>query len=80
MDIRHPLKPIDLEMIELCESFDVPFIPVLTKSDKVSNNASTRALQMVLKETNAPDVIAISALKGTGCEKLGKILLRYVDD
>ena len=31
---------------------------------------------MVLKETNAPHVIAISALKGTGCEKLGKILLR----
>ena len=53
MDIRHPLKPIDLEMIELCENFDVPFIPVLTKSDKVSNNVCARTQQKVLKETNA---------------------------
>ena len=79
MDIRHPLKPIDLEMIELCENFDVPFIPVLTKSDKVSNNVCASTQQKVLKETNAPYVIAISALKGTNCEKLGKILLKYVD-
>ena len=79
MDIRHPLKPIDLEMIELCENFDVPFIPVLTKSDKVSNNVCASTQQKVLKETNAPHVIAISALKGTNCEKLGKILLKYVD-
>jgi len=76
MDIRHPLKPIDLEMIELCENFDVPFIPVLTKSDKVSNNVCASTQQKVLKETNAPHVIAISALKGTNCEKLGKILLK----
>ena len=79
MDIRHPLKPIDLEMIELCENFDVPFIPVLTKSDKVSNNVCASTQQKVLKETNAPHVIAISALKGTNCEKLGKILLKYVN-
>ena len=79
MDIRHPLKQIDLEMIQLCKDSNVPYIPVLTKADKVSKNICMRTQQMVLKDTNAPDVIAISALKGAGCEKLGKILLEYAD-
>ena len=33
MDIRHPLKEKDKEMINLCKNFEVPFLPVLTKSD-----------------------------------------------
>ena len=38
MDIRHPLKDRDKDMIALCNNGNVPFIPVLTKSDKLSNN------------------------------------------
>ena len=75
MDIRHPLKPIDLEMIELCESFDVVYIPVLTKSDKVSKNILMKAIQQVSKATNAHEVLAISSPKETGFEKLRKILI-----
>ena len=80
MDIRHPLKPIDLEMIELCESFDVPYIPVLTKSDKVSKNILMHRIQQVRKTTNAMEVLAISSLKETGFEKLRKILIGFKDD
>ena len=75
MDIRHPLKPIDLEMIELCESFDVVYIPVLTKSDKVSKNILMKTMQQVSKATNAHEVLAISSPKETGFEKLRKILI-----
>ena len=75
MDIRHPLKPIDLQMIELCESFDVVYIPVLTKSDKVSKNILMKAIQQVSKATNAHEVLAISSPKETGFEKLRKILI-----
>ena len=80
MDTRHPLKPIDLEMIELCESFDVPYIPVLTKSDKVSKNILMKTIQLVSKTTNAMEVLAISSLKETGFEKLRKILIGLKDD
>ena len=80
MDIRHPLKPIDLEMIELCESFDVPYIPVLTKSDKVSKNILMKTIQLVSKTTNAMEVLAISSSKETGFEKLRKILIGLKDD
>ena len=80
MDIRHPLKPTDLEMIELCESFEVAYVPVLTKSDKVSKNILMKAIQQVSKATNAKDVLAISSSKETGFEKLGKVLLKFRDD
>jgi len=80
MDIRHPLKPTDLEMIELCESVEVAYVPVLTKSDKVSKNILMKTIQQVSKATNARDVLAISSLKETGFEKLSKVLLRFLDD
>jgi GTP-binding protein len=80
MDIRHPLKPTDLEMIELCESFEVAYVPVLTKSDKVSKNILKKTIQQVSKATNAKDVLAISSSKETGFEKLSKVLLKFLDD
>ena len=80
MDIRHPLKPTDLEMIELCESFEVAYVPVLTKSDKVSKNILMKTIQQVSKATNAKDVLAISSSKETGFEKLSKVLLEFLDD
>ena len=80
MDTRHPLKPIDLEMIELCESFDVAYVPVLTKSDKVSKNILMKTIQQVSKATNAIEVLAISSSKETGIDKLRKILIGFRDD
>ncbi|MDA9800368.1 ribosome biogenesis GTP-binding protein YihA/YsxC [Gammaproteobacteria bacterium] len=80
MDIRHPLKPTDLEMIELCESFEVAYVPVLTKSDKVSKNILMKTIQQVSKVTNAKDVLAMSSTKETGLEKLSKVLLKFRDD
>ena len=80
MEIRHPLKPIDLEMIELCESFDVAYIPVLTKSDKVSKNILMKTIQQLSKATNAVEVLAISSSKETGIDKLRKILIGFRDD
>jgi len=80
MDIRHPLKPTDLEMIELCESFEIAYVPVLTKSDKVSKNILMKTIQQVSKATNAKDVLAISSAKETGFEKLSKALLTFRND
>ena len=80
MDIRHPLKPTDLEMIELCESFEVAYVPVLTKSDKVSKNILMKTIQQVIKATNTHEVLAISSSKETGIDKLRKILIGFRDD
>jgi GTP-binding protein len=79
MDIRHPLKPIDLEMIKLCESYNTAYVLVLTKSDKVSKNILIKTIQQVSRETNAHEVLAISSSKETGFEKLRKVLLSLKD-
>ncbi|MBD62595.1 MAG: GTP-binding protein [Gammaproteobacteria bacterium] len=75
MDIRHPLKQIDLEMIKLCESCKVDYVPVLTKSDKVSKNILIKTIRQVSIATNAKEVLAISSLKNIGFEKLRKTLI-----
>ena len=75
MDIRHPLKPIDLEMIKLCESFSIDYVAVLTKSDKVSKNIEAKTIHQVSNITNAIEILAISSLKKKGFEKLRKVLI-----
>ena len=77
MDIRHPLKEIDIEMIGLCRDFDIEFLPVLTKSDKVSNNENFKARQQVQKQTGVKEVLTISALKDQGIKKLRDHLISY---
>ena len=77
MDIRHPLKEIDIDMIGLCRDFDVEFLPVLTKSDKVSNNQIFKIKQEVQRKTGVREVLAISALKDQGIKELRTRLINY---
>ena len=77
MDIRHPLKEIDIDMIGLCRDFEIEFLPVLTKSDKVSNNETFKAKQEVQKKTGVEEVLIISALKNLGIKELRNHLINY---
>jgi len=80
MDIRHPLKPIDLEMIKLCESFNIDYVAVLTKSDKVSKNIEMKTIQQVSKVTNAIEIVSISSLNKKGFGTLRKVLLGFKNE
>ena len=77
MDIRHPLKEIDIDMIGLCRDFEIEFLPVLTKSDKVSSNETFKAKQEVQRKTGVREVLAISALKDQGIKELRTRLINY---
>ena len=77
MDIRHPLKDSDIEMIKLCSKFNVDFIPVLTKSDKLSNNKIVNSIKDVNKRLIGCEAIAISAKDQKGIELLSKEIRRY---
>ena len=79
MDIRHPLKESDWDMIQLCRDFNVPFIPVLTKSDKLSNNKITVAIKYVKNKIHEVDVIAVSSKNITGFNKLSKKILHFLN-
>ena len=78
MDIRHPLKENDWEMINLCRDFDVPFIPVLTKSDKLSNNKIANSIQNVKAEIHEADALAISSHNGEGFDNLSTEILKFI--
>ena len=78
MDIRHPLKESDWDMIQLCRDFDVPFIPVLTKSDKLSNNKILNAIREVKGKIQEVDTLAISSQNMTGFDKLSAEILKFI--
>ena len=78
MDIRHPLKAIDKEMINLCRNFNIPFLPVLTKSDKFSNNNIARAKSYIKKQLPESDPVAVSSKDIIGFDKLSRKILNFI--
>jgi GTP-binding protein len=77
MDIRHPLKSSDVDMINLCNISNVPFIPVLTKSDKLSNNQKFKSISDVNKKLKGCEAIGISSKDILGLDKLSKAILEF---
>ncbi|MAR95806.1 MAG: GTP-binding protein [Gammaproteobacteria bacterium] len=79
MDIRHPLKESDWEMIHLCRNFNVPFIPALTKSDKLSNNNIAKAKAFVKGKIPESTPIAVSSKDKDGFDSLSKKILNFIE-
>ena len=77
MDIRHPLKDSDRDMIDLCNSSDVAFIPVLTKSDKLSNNQKAKAVAAVNRQMQDCEAIPVSSKDIAGFDKLARAILEF---
>ena len=78
MDIRHPLKESDWDMIQLCRDFNVPFLPVLTKSDKLSNNKIANTIKKVKTKIHEVDALVISSQNGTGFDKFSAEILKFI--
>jgi GTP-binding protein len=79
MDIRHPLKENDWEMIHLCKNYNVPFIPALAKSDKLSNNNIAKAISFVKGKIPESNPIAISSKDKVGFDKLSREILNSIE-
>ncbi|WP_409202297.1 ribosome biogenesis GTP-binding protein YihA/YsxC [Suttonella sp. R2A3] len=74
MDIRHPLKNLDITMLECCASRGLPAHIVLTKADKLKKGAQQKQLLSVERElADFPSPLTIqtfSSLKKQGVDKL----------
>ena len=79
MDIRHPLKESDWEMIHLCRNYSVPFIPALTKSDKLSNNNIAKAITFVKDKIPESNPVAVSSKDKNGFDKLSKQIINSIN-
>ena len=78
MDIRHPLKDLDQQMIEWAVSADLPILLLLTKADKVSQSERSKQVRMV-REAILPfqgdiQVEVFSSQSRLGVDKLAQKL------
>lgn len=74
MDIRHPLKDLDQQMIDWAVSVNIPVMLLLTKADKLASGAQKTQINMV-KEAILPfqgdiTVALFSSPKRIGLEPL----------
>lgn len=75
MDIRHPMKPYDIQMLEWCLAKGLPTHVLLNKVDKLSKGAAKGQLQKV--QHMLPEFCSIqlfSALKKQGMDELRTML------
>ncbi len=84
MDIRHPLKDLDKQLIQWAVDSDISVLALLTKSDKLKQSARSKAVKEVRNAVTefGGDVIVepFSSLKNTGLEKLKLILTEWYFD
>lgn len=70
MDARRPLGPLDLQLLELATAAELPCHLLLTKADKLGNQAALTALRETRRQLGQTPLIAhvqlFSAVKGTG--------------
>ena len=78
MDIRHPLKDSDIQMMEFCNRHGVPFISVLTKSDKLNSSAIAKSTKSVEKKLNSQSIIVTSSKNDEGFDRLSKKILEFI--
>jgi len=74
MDIRHPFRPLDIQLLEFCNYHNLSVHILLNKADKLSKAAANRTLQNHLSALtvyhNSVTLQLFSALKGMGIDSL----------
>jgi GTP-binding protein len=82
MDVRHPLKEYDLQMLEWCRHQQMPVHILLTKADKLKRGAASSALQQVKRalreEYPQATVQLFSAPARQGLEEVRRKLERWL--
>jgi len=72
MDIRHPLRDQDMQLLAWCAGTSISIHVLLTKSDKLSKSkihSTVAAVRRELKAFERVDVQAFSSLNGFGVEQ-----------
>lgn len=78
MDIRHPLKDLDRDLINWAIGSEIPVLALLTKADKLKQGPRKSQVLQVRRELSTLDgditAHAFSSLKGTGLPEVAKKL------
>jgi len=85
MDVRHPFKPFDVQMLEWAEHYSVAVHILMTKADKLKRGAAKNTLLKAQKELRAEfpeaqiSIQLFSALDGQGVEAAQKLLIQTLE-
>ena len=85
MDVRHPMKPLDIQMLGFFVLTGRPVHILLSKADKLSKNEQIKALAAVNKalkpfaERQAVSVQLFSSLKKQGVEEVNEVVAGWFD-
>lgn len=85
MDARHPLKPLDTQMISFFETTGKPIHILLSKADKLSKNEQMKTLSAVkkylkpLQEKQTISVQLFSSLKKQGVDEIECVVHDWFD-
>ncbi|WP_455199568.1 ribosome biogenesis GTP-binding protein YihA/YsxC [Kaarinaea lacus] len=86
MDVRHPLKEIDQQLLSWCWHVGMPVHILLTKADKLKRGQAQNTLLKIRREidSHGPEgltsVQLFSALKGTGLDEVYRVLDRWLEN
>jgi GTP-binding protein len=82
MDIRHPLKDLDLDLIHWAADSELPVLVLLTKCDKLSQGKRSAEVLSVKKALAPLDadikVQAFSSLKRTGADQANSVICDWL--
>lgn len=82
MDIRHPLKDLDRDLIEWAADSELPVLVLLTKSDKLSQGKASAEVLKVKKSLSALNadikVQGFSSLKKTGASQANQVICDWL--
>lgn len=82
-DMRHDPSKDDYQMLEYMVAREIPFIIVLTKSDKLNKSERAKrlaAFDEILAELEGITVIPFSAVNGEGADQIREILDQVTGD
>ncbi len=77
IDMRHPPTKDDTMMVNFLIESEIPFVIVLTKADKLSNNERAKRLEALKDELLAYDdikIVQFSAQTGEGVDEIRSII------
>ena len=86
MDVRHPMKPLDIQMLDFFALTGRPVHILLSKADKLSKNEQIKALAAVKKalkpfmERQTVSVQLFSSLKKQGVDEVNSVVSGWFDD
>lgn len=83
MDIRHPLKDFDQQMLEWCHFKQMPVLVLLTKADKLKRGPAQAALLHVRKACESyplSQVVLFSATRHDGVDEARKVITGWLSN